>query len=61
MRKRKVPGLSGLLVNTLKEWYKGMYPDQKDLKPNKVYVENWEVIRKIVTECFDKYTAATAF
>lgn len=61
MRDRKAPGLSGLSVGTLKEWYIGAYPDRKEIQPDPECVENWGVVREIVTECFEKGTAPTAF
>ena len=61
MRNRKVPGLAGLSVDTLKEWFRGAYPEREDVLPDLDCVENWKVFREIVTECFEKGTAPTAF
>ena len=54
MRNRKAPGLSGLSVDTLKEWYRGTYPDREEIPPDPECVENWGVVREIVRECFEK-------
>ena len=61
MRNRKAPGLSGLLVDTLKEWFRGTYPERADVQPDLDCVENWKVVQDIVRECFEKGTAPTAF
>ena len=61
MRNRKAPGLSGLSVDTLKEWYRGAYPDREEIPPDPECAENWGVVREIVKECFEKGTAPTAF
>ena len=48
-------------MDTLKEWYRGVYPDWEDIPPDPECVENWGLVREIVTECFKKGTAPTAF
>jgi hypothetical protein len=40
MHNRKAPGLPGLSVETLKEWFKGTYPDREDVLPDPECVEN---------------------
>ena len=54
MHNRKAPGLLSLSVNTLKEWYRGMYPDREEIPPNPECVENWGVVKEIMKEFFDK-------
>ena len=61
MRNKKAPELSGLSVDTLKEWYRGAYPDREEIPPDPECVGNWGVVREIVTECFEKGTVPTAF
>ena len=48
-------------MGTLKEWYRGTYPDGEKNPLDPKCVENWGVVREIVTECFEKGTAPTAF
>ena len=50
IRNRKATGLSGLSVDTLKEWYRGAYPDWEDVLPDPECVDNWGEVRNIVTE-----------
>ena len=38
-----------------------MYPDREEIPPDSECVENWGVVREIVTECFEKGTAPTTF
>jgi hypothetical protein len=61
MRSRKAPGMSGLNVDTLKQWFQGAYPERKDVQPDVVCVQNWAVVREIIVECFETGTAPTAF
>ena len=45
MKCRKAPGLTGLKVDTLKMWYRGAFPERREVIPDPECVKNWTLVR----------------
>ena len=61
MRQQKGPGLSGIWVDHLKEWYTDTYPDRNDVKPDPECVRCWALFAEIDRKCFKSGTPPLAF
>ena len=60
LRNRMAPGLTGIMVEHLKEWYNLSHPEDKDMS-NKQAERNWKIIVKIIQNCFDEGKFPDAF
>ena len=61
MRRRKAPGLSGIRVDHLKDWFVGTYPERSDVDPDPECERCWELVGAIVRDCFEFGVAPSAF
>ena len=60
LKNRKAPGLTGITVEHLKGWYRSANPEDEEMLDEKA-VRNWNLIIKIIQECFEKGEFPNAF
>ena len=61
MRSRKAPGLTTIRVDHLKEWYGRSHPERDEDPVDATALERWEMVVRMVRECFETGVAPTAF